>query len=570
MADSSHPSPGINENVLDQFTDSDGDSEFAELFGRHKQTKKTRSEGGSSKSAEPAFADTLAETGRRLSGMRKRIFGDADDLAEDPVIRKALGLSPPRKRTRRELDFSTPAETAVDMPCMPTSSYRPPNQGRVDSQYIQSGNAATGSLSAKPPALEAASPSVPGAEHFSVERFSEWLEDNSPASKSGENMGLLLETSSVARTSEQSQMIAAGAPVYTPRVQLAELSTGSSRQMEFPSHQHESTQLASTTIQVSPQPPQVRQHPTPQRRQHGPYELIAFPPYNQALPAGLTLHQICQDYPNHLKNETMRRFVNAEWSGKKIWDSMRGSAKVSASSTRPWNKLEHRLLKEKKRMAEEQAAQGEQEEDADSSKEIVQSSDDEPSGTTTMPEVPHPYFSNMQSDVVGAEPMSPALGAPSPVRATHRGRVREQCTTPTVQVRLGTIRQSFKAELEEQKCVLSMMLSYDDQDWVSKSQQEKGRRVREEWIRRAKRLERTFAADHNIDADGLGIEQTSESDMLRRLKILVTMSKARPIAAESTDDGNRLVTYQEQLDVLKDWTAQWRQQLQERARHAIK
>jgi hypothetical protein len=209
------------------------------------------------------------------------------------------------------------------------------------------------------------------------------------------------------------------------------------------------------------------------------------------------------------------------WTARRIWAAMQDSAKGSASSTRPWNKLEHRLLKEKKRMAQEQ-------------------------------ENGQPAQNVAPSTTLYSNSALPAL-------TLHTGMEAGTHAPDSVKARIGKYQNLFRAELEKQRSILSLLLSADHSEWHAKSQQEKGRRIDEEWIRRAKRLERAFAVDQDVDADDLEIEQASISGMLRRFNILLKRSLS---ATSGTED--RPAAFQGQLETLQEWTVQWREQLEGR------
>jgi hypothetical protein len=114
-----------------------------------------------------------------------------------------------------------------------------------------------------------------------------------------------------------------------------------------------SSDLSSLDDETSARP--QRPQPRLKRKLGGmPRHIKDFPPGSEALPAGLSLSQICRRYPNHLYDDYLRSFIKGGWDAKDIWANMEESAKVSASTRRPWNAIEHRLNRVKRKMKEEE------------------------------------------------------------------------------------------------------------------------------------------------------------------------------------------------------------------------
>jgi hypothetical protein len=534
MASGSLRSMTGNGRNFDGTYESDEDAEFDELLGITRGPKRTQGKAKMSKNAEGLTRSqkTMEETGRRMSMMSKRIFGDLDDLTEEAELRAAFGMSPTPKRTRREFSPSGSHETSANVPgiSVPRDSVssNAPVASALFEQNFQS--AATSSKQTpESPSLQPASLSIPNAAPNSFQRHSERSDEDTPDQQIGENVGSHLESSSLTRPLTQSRIASITVPAYTQDAQQVESSSNprmyspqvAGRKNEPGAHQQDEVNLSLASGNTSQQANMQPRRSTRRGMKHGPQELTAFRPFKEKLPPGLTLEVICHDYPNHLNGQHLRRFIDEGWTARKIWAAMQDSAKGSASSTRPWNKLEHRLLKEKKRMAQEQ--------------EKGQPAENVAPSTT--------LYSNS------------ALSA----LTLHTGMEAETYAPDSVKARIGTYQNLFRAELEKQRSILSLLLSTDDCGWHAKSQQEKGRRIDEEWIRRAKRLERAFAIDQDVDADDLEIEQASVSGMLRRFNILLKRSLS---ATSSTED--RPAAFQGQLEALQEWTVQWREQLRGR------
>ena len=79
-------------------------------------------------------------------------------------------------------------------------------------------------------------------------------------------------------------------------------------------------------------------------------QVPGFPSFAEPLPPNLTLEEIARGFPNHLTSENLQPFIRAGWGGKRIWNLMPEAAKKSASKERGWNKMNRRLMCERKKM----------------------------------------------------------------------------------------------------------------------------------------------------------------------------------------------------------------------------
>lgn len=540
MADSTPPTSSAYGGGWNELTWRYDDTEFDELFQLPRSLKEKRSKsnihiGGQSGAA---LADPLAEIGRHLSDMSGRIFG-YDDLAEDPLLRRTLGLSPP----------------AGSIAPVSTSSNSRPNQGSTSFQTDPVAPA-TDSPTKRLPALSQGTPqSTSAASDPSVEQCSKWWDEKTPGSSTAPLRHP--QNSQFDQLSSEPNVHSPPTLVHPPR-----------------STSHREDEMESSPVDENLPSPQNHQpeRPAQPRYRHGQGELVDFPPYKEELPTGISLEQICQDYPNHIKGRYLRRFINDGWNARKIWATMKESAKESRSSTRPWNKFEHRLLKEKKRMAEERTAGA----GGQSLTLSVQSNSDQVSRDPAMPARPSRALSDRQLDTIPVQSMASASTTNSPGRSTDPQGVEGTRPSLPEEARFEAFRRLFMAEVQKQRNLLSAILSMNDRGYHSRSAEEKSRRSTDEWIRRAKRFERTFASDIDFDLEQLLIEQTSIAGMMRRLNILVQKwflvlrrggQTSQPGRTGSSDVERRVVILREQLVILQGWTTTWREQVREHTRH---
>ncbi len=574
MTDTTQPPSDVNDQYFD-----DVDKEYRELFEQFQQPKKTRSDPTIATGAESVTTTptTMEETYRRQEAVSSNVFTVVDDIAKDPVVQRASpgaspsskrkrqehklsrlrdtsGQSPSPKRTRLELDVARTQEASVDAPHIQTSSG---SLQRHDSFSSQSNEqAAVTPLKSTLEASEVTSLSFPGVANVSVQGFSEWLKGYNIDLRSEDIVAPPTESSFSGRPLSPRQTASFSTPIHTQIDQLANFFNEPRVQypqaigthLEFPSHQQDDVQSSPTNEEMSQQTSQQSQSSTPGLNQQASHGLAAFPSYKEELPAGLTLNQICQDYPNHLKKENLRRFIDAGWDARKIWAALNDSAKIGGTKRRPWNRFEHRILKEKKRMAEEQEAAAEDEADDLPEQGMQDSAGHELPGNIAVPDLLRSSIGSVPSGVLPAHPTRPAPNS----RAMFQQLFREEV-------------------VGKQSSILSAIMSNDNPRWLSLAQGEKARRVEEEWVRRAKRLERTFAADHDLDADEIPLEPTTTNKMLKRLNVLIMRSylTQAPQAANTvisrtarmSNEEKELQSYQKQLEILQEWTANWREQL---------
>ncbi len=158
----------------------------------------------------------------------------------------------------------------------------------------------------------------------------------------------------------------------------------------------------------------------------------------------------------------------------------------------------------------------------------------------------------------------------------HGGNDDERASLPTLNC-LETVRRQIKAEVKLHGSIFLTLMSCEDPQWRSLSNQERARRAEGEWLRRTKRLEQVFMSNHGIDDEGLEVPQTSTVEMMRRLHLLVKRASQPMSSVAGTteveqaalfNEESRLVTYQQQFEILQGWTAQWQEEIQRRAQGA--
>ncbi|KAK5304745.1 hypothetical protein LTR99_003810 [Exophiala xenobiotica] len=79
-----------------------------------------------------------------------------------------------------------------------------------------------------------------------------------------------------------------------------------------------------------------------------------YRPSNATIPAGLSLEDICRQYPNHVWGTGLRLFEAEGWKAKRIWDALPPDGRNQGAGIRPWNYLQARVGREKKALYEEQ------------------------------------------------------------------------------------------------------------------------------------------------------------------------------------------------------------------------
>ena len=102
--------------------------------------------------------------------------------------------------------------------------------------------------------------------------------------------------------------------------------------------------------------PETAGKKTPAGAKHRFQVYEAHPLPEMPLPPNLTLTEICQRYPNHLRGEVMHEFRRAGWSPLEMWEACpvdgrknRTEAEIEAGKgTRPWSRVENQMTKAKK------------------------------------------------------------------------------------------------------------------------------------------------------------------------------------------------------------------------------
>jgi hypothetical protein len=515
---------------------------------------------------------TMAATARRLEKMERRIFEDCeDDLAEDDDVRRVLGLPPSSQRRRLESEVSaytsaTPS-SSLNFPTHDPASL--PSEPLVHAQMTL-----PMPTSAAHPNLEP-SQGLSKAELVAMQRYGQWLDEDVTIPQRGDNVldGSLQWAGPV----NQSQVASTDASAYTQTIPLPQTATEQGLQNlqglgghEGPApHQPGNLQLSSTNEGLARQRSSSEQSATQQQRKNVPQAITGFPSHRAELPAGISLENICRLYPNHLFGPHLRLFIRENWSAQMMWDAMDDRAKSTGAVKRPWNKLEHRIRKVKKLMAAEQKEARQRTMLARLTQQSPDASVQAGISLNTAGTI-HQRDSSGNMELEASRAQLPSLNQTAMFRtgSLQHGNIAENDTSVSVEERMAGLHEFFKVELREQGNLISIQLSHDDPRWRYQSIPEMGRSIDEEWIRRAKRLERIFASDHDIDIDSLRIEfePNSTEGMLRRLKaMLLAYSAADTTSSESalSADEKNVQAVRAQLGVLQDWTIQWREQLDE-------
>jgi hypothetical protein len=517
--------------------------------------------------------DSMAEPDHRLTGMRRQIFSVIHDLEQDAASHEAT-MSPPRKRARHGRDPSRAGEVPTNTSKTSTSAQGILGQSALRSQSTGLDQVPISSSKVGQTASGGTSQGLSNDELLALQRESEWLEEDTSVFERENNAASAFNPSPVSQPLDQGQAPPTNSPSHSQNNQAGELVQALLDRYQSFLHGQNESQSSHASREVSQQQTQQLQRTSQRRHAHGPHELLAYPPNRQQLPAGLSLDQICKDYPNHLWGETLRPFIDANWNARKIWEALRDNAKESASIKRPWNKLEHRLLKEKRRMDEEEGSNS-----AAHGASLDQAN---PPANTRSGDEANDALAEVQSKLGVSIPLSAFTGAQSTnpgssgtslagsaqvggFEANHASREAENC--------IRELYRLFRVELRTQSRILTNILSSDDPQWQSRSEQERVRLVQQEWIHRARVVEANLAADHDVDMSDVGIEQTSESEMLKRLyTLLKRVSQTSPSSPAFRDPGQdplprdeyRILVYREELVMLKAWTADWHEQLEER------
>ena len=505
----------------------------------------------------------MAAAGRQLEEMEENISGDFDSLAEDDGVRRVLGLPPSSKRRRFKPRPSGYTAAPKNTPGTPSSELNPPTN---DSASLRPEEIPQIAVTPSTP-MPASNPGPAESQGLSlaafgaIQRYGEWLEEDPAGPGNGEEV--FSWSSPLAGLLSQNNTVPGDTQAYAPSSRLLQspdarhvpdsLVVGG--QESSTADQQGNTQVPSAT-EASPEWPSDGR-PRRYRNQ----EIDGFPSSTEELPANISLEDICRLYPNHLIGHHLRPFIREGWTAQMMWDAQNDSAKGTGAIKRPWNKYEHRILKEKKLMDEE-GETARQNQRANSSQ---HSPGANVQGLVSV-------MGNNQRETLGAQPANPyqsaTFGTGSPQHANDGASV-------PVEERRAKLRTLLSQELENQGRLIAMRFLNDDPRWNLESRQVRGQRIDEEWIRRAKRLEMTFALNHDIDIEGITSDRNSVKGLLARLKAMVAaLSTGTASSAAGTTSSGNLLSKDEkdlqemktQLGVLRGWTTEWREQLGGRLR----
>jgi hypothetical protein len=297
-------------------------------------------------------------------------------------------------------------------------------------------------------------------------------------------------------------------------------------------------------------------------------EVAGFPPAADPLPDGLTLEQICWSYPNHLCGYHLRPFLVRGWTSRKIWNSMQGAARQSASRRQPWNKMTARMTRERKRMEAETRGTLEAATTISESRSVT--ADDDTSFTGIHESQPilaafshtlNAKFSETRQflpiDEAPALPQNPAsFGGPGPALVCDD---------------IDSLNRILHLELLKQATIISETLRRQDPDWAVMNKEDQQSRVRDSWLACAREHEERFAGDNSINVEILTSGRETQDGMLKRLREMLNRSlvaRNRPRNDMSTDELQTLQETQElqalanELLVVQDWTEQLNQRLE--------
>lgn len=280
-------------------------------------------------------------------------------------------------------------------------------------------------------------------------------------------------------------------------------------------------------------------------RKEGIKEHKDFPPSEDPLPLNLTLEQIAWSYPNHLRGKTLRPFVEAGWSGLKLWNAMQESAKDTKSKDQGWSKMTKRLTVERKRMEAE-------------------------SVESTRYELPS---LGLPEDFMNEE-FSFLEPTPPTVAGSSQDATVSENDSNSVWGRLAGMSDLFQLELEEQAKIISQILSYRFTDWFLVDTGTQSARVNDVWIAKAHEHEAKFVRDTLVDTTNIPFNQVTRTGMLDRLRELVkrVFLRSNPPQHEMCPEEEQLFReeYQfsvlnEELLILQSWTQSWQQHLEQTA-----
>jgi hypothetical protein len=132
-------------------------------------------------------------------------------------------------------------------------------------------------------------------------------------------------------------------------------------------------------------------------------------------------------------------------------------------------------------------------------------------------------------------------------------------------------RDQCRQELDKQDLVLELLFS--GSGWKQLSASEKHRRIKEEWVTKARESERNMISKFNIEESDIDFQSTGKGNILVRPGELIKRAflQNNPLSpgASAQERGiyrARMVTTlkRKQLSTLRYWTAQWEQELSDR------
>ena len=99
--------------------------------------------------------------------------------------------------------------------------------------------------------------------------------------------------------------------------------------------------------------PRLKYPMTIERGRKGQYYSSKHQSWDEPLPAGLTLKQVCNDYPNHVWGSGLRIFMRENWDAERIYRELPTGCKPDGAEQRKWNYLQQAMGREDDRMAQE-------------------------------------------------------------------------------------------------------------------------------------------------------------------------------------------------------------------------
>ncbi len=306
----------------------------------------------------------------------------------------------------------------------------------------------------------------------------------------------------------------------------------------------------------------------PKKKKNRVKDIVGFPPSEDPLPSSLTLEQHVWYYPNHLNGENLRPFVEASWTGSKIWSCMQEAARETSSKDQGSNKITKRLIIQRKRMDAEDA---ELTRNAllglatretligDNSGHVAHQSAE---GKIEESEPIHA----MNTSMTGLTPASETTHYPPP-SSEHAESGRNAAKGP-----LNGFSRALQAEVQEQADTISQILSMQNEDWVLRSIQAQSSHVNDVWMAKAHNHEAQFVRETSVKTVDIPFHHTSQSGMLARLRELVKRAllvsnprrdDMQPEELEAFQEQHRLLVLENELFILEGWTKSWRQQLEQ-------